>query len=128
MNRLDNLKNKTVLSITSGGGKYVFNDYKYILTNDKKLYFIATYSGNKEKLKEMNLKNKYRLLKRYKKKEYEELLNKINDYLKDTNDITNKMYDAYFRINLNTDRKVNIINDREKYNDIKNILLGKENI
>ena len=128
MNRLENLKSKTVLSITSGGGKYVFNDYKYILTNDKKLYFIATYSGNKEKLKEMNLKNKYRLLKRYKKKEYEELLNKINDYLKDSNDITNKMYDAYFRVNLNTNRKVNIINDREKYTDIKNILLGKENI
>lgn len=128
MNRLENLKSKTVLSITSGGGKYVFNDYKYILTNDKKLYFIATYSGNKEKLKEMNLKNKYRLLKIYKKKEYEELLNKINDYLKDTNDITNKMYDAYFRVNLNTNRKVNIINDREKYTDIKNILLGKENI
>lgn len=128
MNRLENLKSKTVLSITSGGGKYVFNDYKYILTNDKKLYFIATYSGNKEKLKEMNLKNKYRLLKIYKKKEYEELLNKINDYLKDTNDITNKMYDAYFRVNLNTNRKVNIINDREKYTDIKNILLGKEDI
>ena len=128
MNRIESLKSKTVLSITSGGGKYVFNDYKYILTNDKKLYFIATYSGNKEKLKEMNLKNKYRLLKIYKKKEYEELLNKINDYLKDTNDITNKMYDAYFRVNLNTNRKVNIINDREKYTDIKNILLGKENI
>ena len=126
MNRIESLKSKTVLSITSGGGKYVFNDYKYILTTDKKLYFIATYTGNKEMIKEMNLKNSYKIIKKFNKKEYEELLNKIDLYLKDTDSITNKMYDAYFRINLNTERKINIINDREKYNDIKNILLGKE--
>ena len=127
MNRIEKLKSKTVLSISSGGGKYIFNNYRYVLTNDKKLYFIATYTGNKQMIKDMNLKNSYKIIKRFNKKEYDELLNKIEDYLKDIKDIENMMYDAYFRVHLNTTRVLNIINDKEKYDDIKNILLGKEN-